>query len=123
MADAKRALAEASPWLLPPIVLQVVHCLDATDHVLAFLHAVPSSARDKALDALATLLTEDANLWPVAAVADLNDMDVATVTRALPAFRQLAVDRRSDVSNRCRSTLLPLTTAVHATVHYPIILL
>ncbi|KDO25373.1 hypothetical protein SPRG_09314 [Saprolegnia parasitica CBS 223.65] len=119
MAEVKRARAEASPWLLPPIVLQVVHCLDATDDVLAFLRAVPSSARDEALDALATLLTEDADLWPVAAAADLNGMDVATVTRALPAFRQLAVDQSSDVLNRCRNTLLLLTTAGHAIVDYP----
>ncbi|EQC40334.1 hypothetical protein SDRG_02235 [Saprolegnia diclina VS20] len=38
---------------------------------------------------------------------------------ALPAFRKLMVEQGSDVLNRCRSTLLPSTTAVHAIVYYP----
>ncbi|EQC40307.1 hypothetical protein SDRG_02209 [Saprolegnia diclina VS20] len=80
---------DAASWLLPPIVQQVVHGLDTTEDVMAFLDAVPSGARDEPLDALMTLLEQKPHLWPETNMDDLTYMDISTVTKALLAVRML----------------------------------
>ncbi|EQC34444.1 hypothetical protein SDRG_08213 [Saprolegnia diclina VS20] len=117
MTKAKRAKANAGRWLLPPIVLQVVHYLDEASDVLACLHAVPSDARDEALDALVTLLTHDEFLWPTAEVDVLIKLDEATVIKALPAFGKLLIHPYNPrVGDYCCRTPLPPTANVYVTV-------
>ncbi|EQC34441.1 hypothetical protein SDRG_08210 [Saprolegnia diclina VS20] len=115
-----RAPAESAPWLLPPIVLQVVHCLYAAKDVMAFLHAVPINARDEALNALVALLA-DANavpehLWPLTFADALQSADAATVLRALPALRKLRAreDDHNVTANVFHVMALPPTTPVEA---------
>ncbi|EQC34442.1 hypothetical protein SDRG_08211 [Saprolegnia diclina VS20] len=117
MTESKRAKANTGRWLLPPIVLQVVHYLDEASDVLACLHAVPSDARDEALDALVTLLAQDGFLWPVAEVDALAKMDKVSVLKALPAFCKLVVNEDCPrVGDFCRCTPLPPTANVCAAV-------
>ncbi|KDO30399.1 hypothetical protein SPRG_05110 [Saprolegnia parasitica CBS 223.65] len=114
----KRAKADTGRWLLPPVVLHVAHYLDETIDVLAFLHAMPSDARDEALDACVTLLTRayDNFLWSDTEVCTLAKMDQATVIQALPAFHKLMVVEEAQVVAFCRRTPCPPMANVRAAV-------
>ncbi|EQC34439.1 hypothetical protein SDRG_08208 [Saprolegnia diclina VS20] len=101
------------------VVLQAIHCLDTTDDVLSFLDAVPAGVRDASLNALVTLLTANANLWPVADTFNLLEMDILTVARALPSFRKVWVNENSAILKFCRRMTLSPTTVVHANVCAP----
>ena len=118
MITIERVRAEAAPWL-PPIVLRVIHYVNAREDVLAFLHAVPAHARGEALDALVTLLEASKNLWPVAYVFALEKMDVATVAKALPALRSISINEGTETAGICKRTPLPPTVDVDAHVMVP----
>ncbi|KDO29180.1 hypothetical protein SPRG_05422 [Saprolegnia parasitica CBS 223.65] len=117
MAMTKRARVQAvRSWLLPPIVQQVVHCLDTPTDALAFLHAAPAEARDEALDALMTLLTQDEHMWPDSDVCFFVNMDQEMVIKALPALRMLWIYEEVGVADFCRRSPLPPTANVCAGV-------
>ncbi|EQC40310.1 hypothetical protein SDRG_02212 [Saprolegnia diclina VS20] len=116
MMEAKRAKTNAGRWLLPPVILQVIHYLDEASDALAILQAVPSDARDEALDALVTLLTQDEFLWPTAEVDVLIKMDEATVITALPAFGHLKVNEKAGAVDFCCRTPCPPMPNVRAAV-------
>ncbi|EQC40309.1 hypothetical protein SDRG_02211 [Saprolegnia diclina VS20] len=113
---AKRARKEAAQWLLPPIVQQVVYCLESVEDVLAFLDAVPPDACNEALDTLRTLVENDAYLWPVPSVTDLAKIDASIVSNVLPALHMVQVDIDDALTDFCRRTPLPATTLVRAGV-------
>ncbi|EQC34432.1 hypothetical protein SDRG_08202 [Saprolegnia diclina VS20] len=104
--EPKRARVEAAPWLLPHVVLQVVHYLADADAANAFLHAVPPGARDESLDALATLFTEGVDFWPKTFLDDvLRTKDPSTVIKALPALRILDIcENDARGVSLCRAT-------------------
>ncbi|EQC34433.1 hypothetical protein SDRG_08203 [Saprolegnia diclina VS20] len=103
MSNTKQARVEAAPWLLPPIVLQVVHYLDKASDVITFLDAAPNAARDKAFDALVTLLVAEPDLWPATGMDDLyktsDTDDDSIVTTALPALRKVLIAQGSEIGN------------------------
>ncbi|EQC40313.1 hypothetical protein SDRG_02215 [Saprolegnia diclina VS20] len=126
--NATRVRVTTAPWLLPHLVLEVLHYLDDADDVYAFLAAAPDGTLDDALDSLRTLLclTNDYTFarWPTPYIGDLDGAYgswPSVVARALPAFATLKVEYDQGFYHTyeiCHGTTLPPTTVVHASVFH-----
>ncbi|KDO25371.1 hypothetical protein SPRG_09312 [Saprolegnia parasitica CBS 223.65] len=116
--EPKRARVEAAPWMLPPIVLHMVRCLETTKEVLAFLHALPSDACDEPLEALVMLLTHEPGMWPDVVMGDVPESYIPI--KALPALRALHCAADDDFNyggaTFCARTPLPPTIDVYVSI-------